>query len=173
MFPQMQYSAGLRLEPASGHSVEKIWTRNDITHKAKIVCSKCNNGWMNDIEAETSPILKPIIANPRGMRRLTKNNQSVLARWATLRTMVFDQIRENTYYSQQELFAFSTSCRKPPGICMYGWQPFLIWVVPVFTVPCTDVSMRIRTLATTHSIATLVTSHFKSSSGKDSVSLKC
>src|SRR5437879_2038329 len=44
----------------------KQWVSIGFDHKAKVVCRKCNNEWMNDLETLVKPCIKPLIlsANP-------------------------------------------------------------------------------------------------------------
>ncbi len=37
------------------------WKTIGLNHVATVVCGKCNNGWMSDLEAEAQPMLSPII----------------------------------------------------------------------------------------------------------------
>jgi hypothetical protein len=84
-------------------------TRASLTHKAKCVCSACNGGWMSGIETASKRVLKPLIEGSRKRRVLTRKEQRILARWMTLRSMVFEtQYPErNRYYTQPEREAFA------------------------------------------------------------------
>jgi hypothetical protein len=48
--------------------------------KAKVVCRKCNTGWMSRLESDAKPILKSLIAGERTI--LTAREHKVLACWA-------------------------------------------------------------------------------------------
>jgi hypothetical protein len=49
-------------------------------------CTKCNEGWMEDLETETQPILTPMLLDQE--IALNPQAQRTLAQWATLRVMM-------------------------------------------------------------------------------------
>jgi len=117
LFPKGKYSAGIKVDYQRQEVLDKSWTMNDVTHKAKVVCKPCNNGWMSTIEDAARPILVPLIEKPLGKRPLNIYAQSVLANWAALHAMVFDRVRnpDSSYFSVEErqAFANSSKMRKP------------------------------------------------------------
>jgi hypothetical protein len=58
--------------------------------QVRAVCEKCNSGWMARMEEEAKPMLWPLI-HAEG-RRLDRDEQRVLARWALLKACVFDEV---------------------------------------------------------------------------------
>ena len=122
-FPERPYDAGYRTFGDLREPTEEFWTKNDVTHKAKVVCKLCNNGWMSLLEQETIPILKPMITNPRGARRLNMHQQGILANWTTLRLMIFDRVRDSDskYFSNDELIAFATPSKRKPITHTHVW----------------------------------------------------
>ncbi|MEA2821347.1 MAG: hypothetical protein QOJ86_3351 [Bradyrhizobium sp.] len=56
--------------------------------KLRVVCAKCNNGWMGAIEEETRPIATPLILGHA--KNLTVDMQRRLAEWVTLKTMILE-----------------------------------------------------------------------------------
>lgn len=56
------------------------------TKKLKVVCAKCNNEWMSQIEDQAKPFLTPLIKGEQAT--LNAGQLEILARWATLKTIV-------------------------------------------------------------------------------------
>lgn len=56
----------------------------------KQVCVTCNTGWMNGTEQQAQPLLEPMITT-KGQRNisLARQQQTTIATWATLRSMMF------------------------------------------------------------------------------------
>jgi hypothetical protein len=57
-----------------------------IDWQVKAPCKPCNEGWMERLETETRPILIPMLEDRTVV--LGGREQGILARWATLRTLV-------------------------------------------------------------------------------------
>jgi hypothetical protein len=54
----------------------------------KVVCERCNNGWMGQIEEAAKPILIPLIQAQQ--TSLFRNNRKALAEWIALKAIVID-----------------------------------------------------------------------------------
>jgi len=69
--------------------------------KAHTVCARCNNGWMSDLENRVKPILIPLFSGQPA--RLGREEQSQIAAWITLKTMVceFDRLGEAVSHHAQ------------------------------------------------------------------------
>ena len=61
------------------------WEDIPINYQVAVPCKICNEGWMEDIEDETRPILTPLQHENAELGPLKKET---LARWATLRVMM-------------------------------------------------------------------------------------
>jgi len=46
------------------------------------VCKKCNNGWMNELEIKTSPILKDVIKNKSRAKTWSFTEAEVISKWS-------------------------------------------------------------------------------------------
>jgi len=100
-------------ENVSREQSEKTWKANDIERTAKVVCSFHNGGLMSDIETDTKPILSKLITNPRGLMKLAKENQRIIANWVILRAMVIDRARQTTFcFIDEEIRCFHDAARK-------------------------------------------------------------
>ncbi len=84
-----------------------------FTKKIRATCAKCNNGWMNQLEAEARPYLTPLID---GLPvSLSAEAVRVIARWVTLKTMVAEYNRPNEDVTPlDERHAFATLRAIPP-----------------------------------------------------------
>jgi hypothetical protein len=79
------------------------------------VCTRCNHGWMSDLETKASFLLKPMLKGER--QGLSIEQQALLAQWATKTSMTLDQ----TSAPEQRLFS-TDQCKRlmdnelpPPG----------------------------------------------------------
>lgn len=81
------------------------WRTKKIDTKVRAVCATCNGGWMSDIEAETMPILEPMILGdiPRVLSPL---DQVKLARWAYKTALVFDLVNTTRCVPSAEFATF-------------------------------------------------------------------
>ena len=66
------------------------WTKVSGALRVKLVCCKCNNGWMSDLEGEAKPILTPMMLGEQVT--LSASQQHTVARWVTKCAMVFDSV---------------------------------------------------------------------------------
>jgi hypothetical protein len=57
-----------------------------LNKQIKVVCGRCNNGWMNGIEKAVKPIMTPLLRGEE--TTLTPADQETLAVWITLKSMV-------------------------------------------------------------------------------------
>lgn len=75
--------------------IEKIERNgNLITLKLRVVCEKCNNGWMSELENKVKCLLIPII-NEKTINIDTKA-QRILSEWITMKTLVAEHFQAET-----------------------------------------------------------------------------
>src|SRR5438477_5572571 len=74
-----------------------------FSKKIKVVCGRCNSGWMSRLEKKAGPILRQLfLASPAAPVRLDRGEQDVLARWAAKTAVVISAI-DHQYRTQQGL----------------------------------------------------------------------
>ena len=85
-----------------GKSIEKILPNPELV--VKTVCGICNNGWMSDLEAETTPIIGNMfqdIAIP-----LDENQQKSVAAWSLKTAIMSDSMKgrgaPNLFFERKE-----------------------------------------------------------------------
>jgi hypothetical protein len=72
---------------SSGETLsEDRWSAIPIDWQVKAPCKPCNEGWMEDLESETRPVLVPMLEDRAVI--LDASDQDILAKWATLRTLM-------------------------------------------------------------------------------------
>ena len=64
-------------------------TQDDMGVTVNVVCKKCNEGWMHDLEDAVRAFLEPVIRDG-ATTTFTPHQQTVLATWATKTAMVFE-----------------------------------------------------------------------------------
>jgi len=106
---EAQHNTPYQLTREQGHSGSK---------KARVVCEKCNNGWISELDNAAKAVAIPLI---RGENILvTPERQITMATWLTKMTMVGDSRKRRGYISKEERTAFMT-LRQPPNL----WE---IWL---------------------------------------------
>ena len=88
---------------------------------------------MSDIEAETIPVLKPLILDPFAVSQLSHLDRCKLAVWVTLRSMVMESLRPQGragYYAQSERVAFQSN----PEVLVPHLNT-MIWITPYIDRP--------------------------------------
>lgn len=86
----------LRVHSKRGHENQVIWQSGPIdrqgdirTVRVRVVCQKCNSGWMNELEMAVRPLITPIIIGTR--TELSEQETIIFARWAAMKTMVCER----------------------------------------------------------------------------------
>jgi hypothetical protein len=80
------------------------------SHGLQVVCAKCNNEWMSDLQNQAKPLLVPLIRGKVPI--LTNEHHSILTTWAIMFTMVIEFADVGTIAtSQKERFDFAQSPR--------------------------------------------------------------
>jgi hypothetical protein len=87
--------------------------------KLRVVCRPCNNNWMSQLQERSKDVLLPLIEGKN--TKLRKTHQELLASWATMFTMVAEQLNpERAVIPKEDRFAFKNS-EKP----LTNWK---IWI---------------------------------------------
>lgn len=95
--------AGEILATRRAAGVTKPFKATSIELTAKVVCVRCNSGWMSSLEAKTEPLLRPIIGGHSA--ELNPSQQTVIAAWATKTLMVGERtlgLRAGQIYWRRE-----------------------------------------------------------------------
>lgn len=80
------------IAPAGSNSKSRKWTADVFSLTAKVVCERCNNGWMNDLEESARPFLESMI---RGHgRTLYDHGRQQVAYWGLKTAMMVDCAQE-------------------------------------------------------------------------------
>jgi hypothetical protein len=65
---------------------KKVRSGDPRSRRLKVVCAKCNNGWMSRLQERAKPILLPLILGKPTV--LSEEGQRISATWATMAIMV-------------------------------------------------------------------------------------
>jgi hypothetical protein len=115
---RLGYVAGTNtIEIRHGHGV--LHRNGDMADQTlRVVCDRCNNGWMSRLQERAKPHLEPLIRGmwvPHGA-----SAQSVIAQWATMFTMVIEFADEPTAaYTFAERKAFHEANGIPDGTLVW------------------------------------------------------
>jgi len=81
------------VHPTLLFSGDREWKADrPASHKLRVVCQRCNNGWMSRIEKNAQPVLTPLILGQG--HQIGSDQQAMLARWAYSRAVVGEQLAE-------------------------------------------------------------------------------
>jgi hypothetical protein len=98
------YNTGLQIHYRDGKqspvaNPTKHRTGGIQSHRLKIVCANCNNGWMSKLQSRTKPLLVPLING--APLALSDPDRAILAAWATMFTMVVEFADPQTIATKQ------------------------------------------------------------------------
>ena len=89
-----------------------------ISYKQPVVCQKCNNGWMSQLERHAARILQGAVCRSTPLL-LSDRDRQQLALWAVKNAVVLDhthllaKTRQTVFYSPQERFAIRERSEVP------------------------------------------------------------
>lgn len=76
-----------------------------LDFKVRVVCGRCNHGWMSALEEEAKPILERLLTTTQ-LQPLLKNEQALIVRWATKTAMMLDFTQEEPLVPQRDRTLF-------------------------------------------------------------------
>lgn len=91
------------------------------SHKLRVVCAPCNNGWMSVLQSDARPVLEPIIRGAK--RKLSADEVRVLAAWVTMFVMVYE-------FSDPEVIGISEAQRIAFKADAAPQECWAIWMAP-------------------------------------------
>jgi hypothetical protein len=59
-----------------------------LSQTARVVCRRCNNEWMSELQSVAKPILLPLVLGEWG--EISAKEREIVARWASMFNMVLD-----------------------------------------------------------------------------------
>ncbi len=97
-----------------------------MNSQVKIVCAKCNNGWLSRIQQETKPILGPLTQGQPAV--LGREAQEKLATWITMATITAEYLNYNprlvtTTQDQRQQFMETGKPLIGSRIWLGYWEP--------------------------------------------------
>lgn len=97
----------------------KTYNSGPLDFKAKVVCEKCNNTWMSDIEAKAKPIMAPMIAGEK-LVPITPEVARSVANFAFKTAVIVDHMRRNeAFFPRRFRHAFRKSLFIPHFVHMW------------------------------------------------------
>ncbi|MGJ4997838.1 hypothetical protein ACQR0Z_25675 [Bradyrhizobium sp. HKCCYLS3077] len=88
------------------------------TKKAKVVCAKCNNGWMNEIVGAAKPVVTQVVLGRFGA--LNAAAQKKLATWLALQAMMADLLTKEPVKLPRSDLDYLYRKREPPPEMFIG-----------------------------------------------------
>ncbi len=105
-----------RQRDAEGRTLRE-WHGSKLEHKARVVCGRCNNGWMSDMEnLHAKPTLKDMIQHGTRLSLLPLGIMTIAA-WSFMKAVVVDHMHtaRKPFFSQSIRRAFMESRMPPDG----------------------------------------------------------
>jgi hypothetical protein len=88
------------------------------------VCSRCNNGWMSQLEVRAKPILTSLFDDGRNLTQLSAEERAIIARWAAKTVYVLNSA--SNYHKNIPEYHFSVirtgEPSIPAGVLVLGHQ---------------------------------------------------
>lgn len=113
-------------------STVKTWHAPKLNLKAKVVCARCNNGWMSDIEnLYAKPAMADMILGER-VGAISRKRARGLSLFAFMTAVIANSSlpKDELFFDQSDRHAFRESFKKesfriPPDVTMWlvGMQP--------------------------------------------------
>lgn len=103
------------------------------SRKLRVVCERCNNGWMSRLQDKAKPVLIPLLTNKRW--QLDLESQKTLASWITMFCLVYSQCAPQGCASYEEDFRKFASAQDP-----FNW-----WLISIGMYTGNDWRTRIET----------------------------
>jgi hypothetical protein len=120
-----------------------------LQFKAKVVCRRCNNEWMNDLDRRVEPLLRPLAAGEA--RTFTEEKDvELIAAWGTKMAIMLDQLRGRSDLTRKRGLipenlrqAFYVTKRPPPDVvhvwlaCFDARPVQMVWwrTTPLVIIP--------------------------------------
>ena len=74
-----------------GDQFESEWLTERADFKVKCACSRCNSGWMNDLDRAAEDVFATDAARGRTVKLTSPSEKATFARWCVLVAILFDQ----------------------------------------------------------------------------------
>jgi hypothetical protein len=87
--PERGRFTATRFEGAKRSPVGKPFKASELNHKARVVCARCNNGWMSEVETHAKGVLRPLLRGDDTI--LNQYDQATLRAWVVLRSMILER----------------------------------------------------------------------------------
>ncbi len=102
------------VEAQRGRQAPKAWRAGKAKLRVGFVCTKCNSGWMSQLENRVKPIVEGLFGDEPVT--LDRNDQTMLAVWAVKNAMVYEPLRLGApwFFANSERKVLSESLRLPP-----------------------------------------------------------
>lgn len=89
MYPDSDgYSIAFSTTDASGELGFRSHDSRGLEVVVRAVCTRCNTGWMADLEAESAVVLEPMVRGDRV--HVDEGSQAIFARWASKTAVLLD-----------------------------------------------------------------------------------
>ena len=100
----------------NSQGVQQQWKSARPEFTANCVCSKCNNGWMNDTEGAVRPALTPMIRGQSIV--LDRPMQDAVATWLGLKAIIYQYGQSPRWSVRKDWLDYLFEHRRPPST----WQ---------------------------------------------------
>jgi hypothetical protein len=100
--------------------VVKQWEQHRLNWKTKVVCGKCNHGWMSNVVNLFKGVAEEMIFD-RCKKNLTEKEMATFAAFAFLKCVVADHSHENreSFFTIPERYSFRKTLTIPEGVQMW------------------------------------------------------
>jgi hypothetical protein len=117
LFNENDYT--FRRRDANGSLIAN-WGDTSIKTTAKVVCEKCNSGWMSELEGKAQQVMKEMIQR-RTALVLTPKDIARIAAFGFEKSVIADRMysKDSSFFDESILHRFSISLEIPVGVQMW------------------------------------------------------
>ena len=92
-----------------------------IDKQARVVCTRCNNGWMNNLEGSVRPLITRLITDPNAEVQLSAEQLTVIAAWVVKCAMVLEYASPGSrqIYTQEQRRFLMDNLMPPDNVTVW------------------------------------------------------
>jgi hypothetical protein len=98
----------------------KTWKSGKLDPKSNVVCGKCNNGWMSELESNAKSVIQGMVVSGQ-QAKLGSRDITTIAEFAFLKAVIADHSHDNRgpFFSVSEREIFRETLALPAGFQMW------------------------------------------------------
>jgi hypothetical protein len=128
-FPRVMSRKGLKVQTVHTPWVDgkpdgppQVRNGDPASQRLELVCGKCNNGWMSEMQSDAKPYLLPLLQGR--WKSLSSDGTLAVANWITMNSMVREFQNENAIVTRAEERLKFMQEKRPGENWLVGLAPY-------------------------------------------------